>query len=152
MSAQGNVTLAALESAWPGPFIDHQLESDLASRYAERLGIHATHLLQPALFLSGGTQQKIILSKWLVAHAHVLIFDEPTRGIDIGARVEIYRLINDLAHKGNGIMIASVDLTEILGMCDRVLVLRQGRIVADLPRAEASKQLILSYASGGGPG
>ncbi len=150
MSAQDNVTLAALESAWPGPFIDHRLESDLANRYVERLGLHAAHLLQPALLLSGGTQQKIILSKWLVAHAHVLIFDEPTRGIDVGARVEIYYLLDDLARRGNGLLIASVDLTELLGLCDRILVLRRGRIVADLPRAHASKEIVLGYAAGGG--
>jgi ribose transport system ATP-binding protein len=84
-----------------------------------------------------------------MADARVLIFDEPTRGIDVGARVEIYRLMNNLAGKGTGIVIASVDLTEILGMCDRILVLRQGRIVADLPRVGASKQNILSFAGGG---
>jgi ribose transport system ATP-binding protein len=149
MRGQDNVTLAALENAWPGPFIDHRLESNLANYYAERLGIHAENLRQPTLFLSGGTQQKIVLSKWLAAHARVLIFDEPTRGIDVGARVEIYRLIDDLAQKGNGIIITSVDLAEILGMCDRILVLRQGRIAVDLPRAKASKQVILTYAGGG---
>ena len=149
MQAQENVTLAALEKAWPGPLIDRRLESDLANRYAERLGIRAENLHQPAMFLSGGTQQKIVLSKWLVAGARVLIFDEPTRGIDVGARVEIYRLIDDLAARGTGIVMISVDLTEILGMCDRILVLRQGRIVVDLPRASASKQAILSYAGGG---
>jgi ribose transport system ATP-binding protein len=101
--------------------------------------------------LSGGTQQKIILSKWLATQARVLIFDEPTRGIDIGARVEIYNLINDLAQNGNSIIITSVDFNEILGMCDRILVMRNGRIVANLPRSEASKQSLLAYASGGKP-
>ena len=149
MHAQGNISLAALANTWPGPFIDHRLESDLANHYAEQLRIPAENLQQPALVLSGGTQQKIVLSKWLAADARVLIFDQPTRGIDVGARVEIYRLINDLAVKGTGIIIASVDLTEILGLCDRILVMRHGRIVADLPRASASKQNILSYAGGG---
>ena len=103
------------------------------------------------MLLSGGTQQKIVLSKWLATQARVLIFDEPTRGIDIGARVEIYNLINDLAQNGNGIIITSVDLNEILGMCDRILVLRNGHIVADIPRASATKQNLLTYASGGTP-
>jgi ribose transport system ATP-binding protein len=151
MQAQENITLAALEKAWPGPLIDRRLESDLASRYTERLGIRPENLRQPAMFLSGGTQQKIVLSKWLVAGARVLIFDEPTRGIDVGARVEIYHLIHNLAARGTGIIIVSLDLTEILGMCDRILVLRQGRIVADLARAAASKQTILTYAGGGDP-
>ena len=148
LRAQDNMTLAALENAWPGPFIDHQLESDLANLYARRLGIQTENLQQPTLFLSGGTQQKIVLSKWLATHARVIIFDQPTSGIDIGARVEIYGLINDIASKGSGIIITSVDLTEIMGLCDRVLVLRQERIVADLPREKASKQIILAYASG----
>lgn len=149
MQTKNNITLAALENAWPGPLIDHRLESDLANRFAKRLGIRSENLLQPALELSGGTQQKIVLSKWLVAGARVLIFDEPTRGIDVGARVEIYNLISDLANKGTGIMIVSSNLTEILGMCDRILVIRQGKIVANLPRAKASKQIILRYAGGG---
>ncbi|MBN1303119.1 MAG: sugar ABC transporter ATP-binding protein [Anaerolineales bacterium] len=151
MLAQDNVTLAALESAWPGPLIDHRLENNLATHYAERLGIKAEHLRQQTSSLSGGTQQKIVLSKWLATQARVLVFDEPTRGIDIGARVEIYNLINDLAQNGNGIIITSVDLNEILGMCDRILVMRNGRIVADIPRIKASKQILLAYASGGTP-
>jgi ribose transport system ATP-binding protein len=150
MKAEHNMTLVALESAWPGPLIDHSRESEIAKHYAELLGIRNTSLSQPALHLSGGTQQKIVLSKWLAAHARVLIFDEPTRGVDIGARIEIYRLMNELARQGTGIIIASVDLSEILGMCDRILVLRRGAVVADLPRANASKQTILKYASGGG--
>jgi ribose transport system ATP-binding protein len=151
MKAQHNMTLVALESAWPGPLIDHSREDEIAAHYAELLGIRKASLNQPALHLSGGTQQKIVLSKWLAAHARVLIFDEPTRGVDIGARVEIYRLMNELARQGTGIIVASVDLSEILGMCDRILVLRRGALVADLPRAKASKQMILEYASGGDP-
>ena len=151
MLAQDNITLAALENAWPGPLIDHRLEYDLATHYAERLAIKAENLHQQTFMLSGGTQQKIILSKWLATQARVLIFDEPTRGIDIGARVEIYNLINDLAQNGNSIIITSVDFNEILGMCDRILVMRNGRIVANLPRSEASKQSLLAYASGGTP-
>jgi ABC-type sugar transport system ATPase subunit len=81
----------------------------------------------------------------------VLIFDEPTQGIDVGARVEIYRLMNELARQGVGMIIVSSDLSEILGMCDRILVLHQGRVAATLPRSEVSKQIILTYAGGGGP-
>lgn len=149
MQTKNNITLAALENAWPGPLIDHHLENDLANRFVQRLGIRSENLQQPALFLSGGTQQKIVLSKWLVAGARVLIFDEPTRGIDVGARIEIYNLISDLASKGTGVIVVSSNLTEILGMCDRILVLRHGKIVADLPREDASKQIILRLAGGG---
>ena len=150
MNAQDNMTLAALENAWRGPFIDHDAESDLGARYAERLGIRTETLLQRTLFLSGGTQQKVVLSKWLATHSRVLIFDEPTKGIDVGARAEIYRLMNELAKQGTGIIIVSSDLSELLGMCDRIMVLCQGRVAAILPRAEASRQSILAYASGGG--
>jgi ribose transport system ATP-binding protein len=150
MSAQDNMTLAALENAWPGPFLDRDAESDIGAQYAERLGIRLDNLLQRTLFLSGGTQQKVVLSKWLATRSQVLIFDEPTRGIDVGSRVEIYRLMDELAGQGVGIIIVSSDLAEILGMCDRILILHQGRVMATLPRSEASKQLILKYAGGGG--
>lgn len=151
MSAENNMTLAALASAWPGPLIDRAVEDEMVQRYAARLGIRPAELPQPAVFLSGGAQQKVVLSKWLAASARVLLFDEPTRGIDVGARVEIYRMIDDLARRGTGILIVSVDLTEVLALCDRILVLRHGRIVADLPREQASQQAILTYASGGMP-
>jgi len=149
MQAQHNMTLVALENAWPGPFIDHSRESEITNYYAGRLGIRNESLSQPALSLSGGTQQKVVLSKWLAARARVLIFDEPTRGIDVGARVEIYHLMRELARQGTGIILVSDDLTEIFGMCDRILVMRRGSIVADLPRADASKGEILRLSSGG---
>jgi ribose transport system ATP-binding protein len=151
MQAQHNMTLVALENAWPGPWIDRSREDDIANYYAGELGIRNETLTQPALALSGGTQQKLVLSKWLAARARVLIFDEPTRGVDVGARVEIYRLMGEQARRGTGIILVSSDLNEILGMCDRVLVMRRGSIVADLPRSNASQREILRLASGGGP-
>jgi ABC-type sugar transport system ATPase subunit len=150
MQAQHNMTLVALENAWPGPWIDHSRESDIASYYAGELGIRKETLFQPARTLSGGMQQKLVLSKWLAARARVLIFDEPTRGVDVGARVEIYRLMADLARRGTAIILVSSDLNEILGMCDRILVMRRGAIAAELPRANASQREILRLAGGGG--
>ncbi len=150
MQAQHNMTLVALENAWPGPWIDHSRESDIASYYAGELRIRNETLSQPARTLSGGTQQKLVLSKWLAARARVLIFDEPTRGVDVGARVEIYRLMADLARRGTAIILVSSDLNEILGMCDRILVMRRGAIAAELPRANASQREILRLAGGGG--
>ncbi len=150
MQAQHNMTLVALENAWPGPWIDHSREVDIAAYYAGELGIRNETLTQSAQTLSGGTQQKLVLSKWLAARARVLIFDEPTRGVDVGARVEIYRLMVDLARRGTAIILVSADLNEILGMCDRILVMRRGSVVADLPRASASQREILRLASGGG--
>jgi len=149
MQAQHNMTLVALENAWPGPLIDSSRENEIANYYAGELGIRSESLARPAQSLSGGTQQKLVLSKWLAARARVLIFDEPTRGVDVGARVEIYRLMGDLVRRGSAIILVSSDLNEILGMCDRVLVMRRGSIVADLPRAEASQREILRLAGGG---
>jgi ribose transport system ATP-binding protein len=151
MQAQHNMTLVALENAWPGPLIDRTRENDIAKFYAGELGIRNESLSLPAIALSGGTQQKLVLSKWLAARARVLIFDEPTRGVDVGARVEIYRLMGDLARRGTAIILVSSDLTEILGMCDRVLIMRRGTIVTDLPRSSATQREILRLASGGGP-
>ncbi|HEY4723040.1 MAG TPA: ATP-binding cassette domain-containing protein, partial [Anaerolineae bacterium] len=150
MSAQDNMTLAALENAWPGPFIDRDTESDMVNRYAGRLGLRDENLAQDVLYLSGGTQQKVVISKWLATRSRVLIFDEPTQGIDVGARVEIYHFMNELAQQGTAIIVVSSDLSEILGLCDRILVLYQGRIAANLPRAIASRQAVLAYANGGG--
>jgi ribose transport system ATP-binding protein len=150
MQAQHNMTLVALENAWPGPWIDHSREVDIAQYYAGELGIRSETLAQPALTLSGGTQQKLVLSKWLAARARVLIFDEPTRGIDVGARVEIYRLMSGLVRRGTAIILVSSDLSEILGMCDRILVMHRGAIAAELPRANASQREILRLAGGGG--
>jgi ribose transport system ATP-binding protein len=149
MRAQHNMTLAALESAWPGPLIDHSRENVIVNYFAKKMGIRDDKLNQPALSLSGGTQQKVILSKWLAAHARLLIFEEPTRGIDVGARVEIYHLIGDLARRGTGIILVSVDLTEIFGMCDQIIVMRAGSIVANLPRDKTTKSEILKYSGGG---
>jgi len=149
MRAQQNMTLVAMENAWPGPLIDHSREKEIAQYYADRLGIRHEGLSQPVMSLSGGTQQKVVLSKWLAAYTRVLLFDEPTRGIDVGARVEIYHLMADLARRGTGIMLVSLDLTEILGMCDRILVMRSGSIIADLPRENASKSEILRISSTG---
>ncbi|MBN2084948.1 MAG: sugar ABC transporter ATP-binding protein [Anaerolineales bacterium] len=150
MQARHNMTLVALENAWPGPWIDHSREIDIANFYAGELGIRSETLTQPARTLSGGTQQKLVLSKWLAARARVLIFDEPTRGVDVGARVEIYRLMNDLARRGTAIILVSSDLNEILGMCDRILVMRRGTIAAELLRANASQREILRLSSGVG--
>lgn len=149
MSAQDNMTLAVLDNAWPGPFIDRVAEDEIVNHYALRLGIRSQHLTQKTLFLSGGTQQKVVLSKWLATSSRVLLFDEPTQGVDVGARVEIYRLMNDLVHKGMGIILVSADVNEILGMCDRIIVLHQGRIATVLPREVASQQQVLTYANGG---
>src|SRR6185437_10264926 len=99
--------------------------------------------------LSGGNQQKVVLSKWLARRPRVLILDEPTRGVDVGAKSEIYALMDELAAAGIAILMISSDLEEVLGMSDRVLVLHEGRLAGELPRAALSEQAIMHLATGG---
>jgi ribose transport system ATP-binding protein len=97
-------------------------------------------------FLSGGNQQKVVVAKWLFAETSVLIFDEPTRGIDVGAKYEIYNLIWDLAERGKGLIVVSSDLPELLGICHRIMVFSRGAIVGELPRDEFSEKAVLELA------
>jgi ribose transport system ATP-binding protein len=103
---------------------------------------------QPARTLSGGNQQKVVLGKWLLSKPKVLLLDEPTRGIDVGAKFEIYRLIHELADQGAGVLVISSEMEELIGLCDRILVMRGGRLVDDLPRAQFDRERILSAALG----
>ena len=105
-------------------------------------------MFQKTQFLSGGNQQKVVLSRWLCRQCKVLIIDEPTRGIDVGAKYEIYKLMNSLSDQGIGIIMISSELPEILGMSDRVLIFYEGRIAAELDRNELSQERILEYAAG----
>jgi putative multiple sugar transport system ATP-binding protein len=98
-----------------------------------------------AINLSGGNQQKVVLSKWLFASPEILILDEPTRGIDVGAKYEIYTIINRLASEGKGIILLSSELPEILGICDRIYVMRRGKIVGEVPAKDASQELIMKF-------
>jgi ribose transport system ATP-binding protein len=101
---------------------------------------------QPVKTLSGGNQQKVVLAKWLLAEPQVLILDEPTRGIDVGAKFEIYQLIHELADRGAGVLVISSDLEELTGICDRILVMSQGRLTDELTRAEFDRERILQSA------
>ena len=98
--------------------------------------------------LSGGNQQKVVIARWIAADPKVLILDEPTRGIDVGAKAEVHALIADLAARGVAILLISSELPEVMGMSHRILVMREGRLVADIPRAEASEERIMSAAAG----
>jgi ribose transport system ATP-binding protein len=118
-----------------------------AQRIAElRIKTPGPH--QRVVHLSGGNQQKVVLGKWLCTDADILIFDEPTRGIDVGAKVEIYQLINQLAARGAGILMISSELPEILGMSDRILVMQGGRIAGEFTAAEATQEKLLAAALG----
>jgi ribose transport system ATP-binding protein len=120
-----------------------------AENYVKELKIRPGNIELHSRNLSGGNQQKVVIAKWLCTHAKVFIFDEPTRGIDVGAKVEVYRLMNQLVENGSIVIMISSDLPEILGMCDRVLVMSEGKLTADLPIQEASQEKIMKAATGG---
>jgi len=132
------------------------VERTLADGYATRLSVRMTNVDQLASALSGGNQQKVVFAKWLASEPRVLILDEPTRGIDIGAKVEVHRIIGDLAASGLAIILISSDLPEVLAMSDRIIVLHEGAITAELPRAEANEERVMFAATGqhqdAGPG
>jgi len=113
-----------------------------------RLRIATPSVNQQVQFLSGGNQQKVVLAKWLASRSKILIFDEPTRGIDVGAKVEVYMLMNSLIESGVAVIMVSSEMAELLGMSDRILVMHEGRIAAELARAEATQEKILAAAMG----
>jgi len=143
-----NITLAILSRLSRGGSIDFAEETRIASEYLRRLRIKASSLHASVGTLSGGNQQKVALSRWLAANPSVLILDEPTQGIDIGAKAEIHALIGDLAGQGMAVLMISSELPEVLGMSDRIAVMHEGRIVGVLDRAEATQEKILNLALG----
>ena len=148
MSIRENTTLANLgEIAW-GPFLNRGQEREVSRKYVEELQVKTPGIEQYAQNLSGGNQQKVVLAKWLFTESKVLIFDEPTRGIDVGAKVEIYKLMNALVKQGVVVLMISSELPEILGMCDRILVMHEGQLKGELARAEATQEKIMHMATG----
>ena len=141
---KSNVTLANLPGvAWRG-VIDEAREQQVANRYRSSLNIRSSGIFQRALNLSGGNQQKVVLSKWLFAQPRVLILDEPTRGIDVGAKYEIYTIINELADAGKAVILISSEMTELLGICDRIYVMNEGKLVDEMPAADATQEKIMA--------
>ena len=138
-----NTTLANLDGVSSGTVIDDRMEAKVASDYRQKLRIRSHSIYQEAVNLSGGNQQKVVLSKWLFTNPEILILDEPTRGIDVGAKFEIYTIINQLAAEGKGILMISSEMPELLGTCDRIYVMNEGRIVAELTKEEASQESIM---------
>jgi len=146
-SARENFGLPNLKRFQWGPFIDRRRERRAFGDYIERLRIKVADPEQPAENLSGGNQQKVVLAKWLARHADVILIDEPTRGIDVGAKHEIYQLMNQLASQGKAIIMVSSELPEILGMSDRVIVMHEGRTMGEITDvAHASQEDILAMA------
>lgn len=148
MPISANTTLASLRGLARFGFLDFQSEREIAADFAAKLAVKTPALFAAAATLSGGNQQKVALSRWLAIKPSVLILDEPTQGIDVGAKSEIHSLMGELAAQGMAILMISSELPEILGMSDRIAVMRGGGIVATLDRAEATQQKILAAALG----
>lgn len=145
MPIRENTTLSRLEKVSRRLVIDQDKEVLAAEQYREKLQIKCPTIEQKVGNLSGGNQQKVLLSKWMFADPEILILDEPTRGIDVGAKYEIYCIINQLVDEGNSVVMISSELPEVLGMCDRVFVMDEGRVVAELDKSEADQETIMTY-------
>ncbi|GMN99243.1 xylose ABC transporter ATP-binding protein [Parageobacillus thermoglucosidasius] len=144
-----NSTLVALKRVTNWNMIDHALEVKYAEEMTKKMKLKASNLELKVSQLSGGNQQKVVLSKWLLNNPQVLILDEPTRGIDVGAKYEIYKIINELASQGVGIVLISSELPEVMGMSDRILVMSEGRITGEFSRENATQEKIMACATGG---
>ena len=138
-----NVTLANLEGVSKRSVIDEAAELKVANKYRKDLAIRCSGVFQTTVNLSGGNQQKVVLSKWLFSGPDVLILDEPTRGIDVGAKYEIYGIINELAEAGKAIIVISSEMQELLGISDRIYVMNEGRFVAEMPAKQATQEKIM---------
>jgi ribose transport system ATP-binding protein len=146
MALHENLSLPSLPFIFPNGVIQFKKEFDLVNSFIEKLRIRTPHIFQTVNNLSGGNQQKVVVAKWLALKPAVLILDEPTRGIDVGAKAEIHNLIDELAREGIGIILISSELPEILALSDRILVVSKGRITAELTKEMASQEKIMEYA------
>ncbi|HEU4798838.1 MAG TPA: sugar ABC transporter ATP-binding protein [bacterium] len=144
----GNITISRLQALLRGPLMSLQREQELGGTFMERLRIDPAARWKTVRFLSGGTQQKVLIARWLFAETKVLILDEPTQGIDVGAKVEVYRLINELTAQGMAVILISSDYRELLAMSDRVAVIREGRVLRIVPAGSLDEYAIVAAASG----
>jgi rhamnose transport system ATP-binding protein len=143
-----NSTLTVLPTMTTGGLIRRRRERKLAQSYVDQLAIKCSDLAQKLSSLSGGNQQKVVLAKWLATKPLLLILDEPTRGVDIGTKAEVHRLISDLAEKGLAILMISSELPEVIGVSDRILVLHEGRMAGEFSRREATQEALMAAATG----
>jgi ribose transport system ATP-binding protein len=146
INIKDNIMLSNYDRYTAAGWVKEKEARKVSDHYIQRLGIKAVNWNQEVGNLSGGNQQKVVLAKWLCRHTNVLIFDEPTRGIDVGAKYEVYELMYELVKNGVTVIMISSELPEILGMSDRILVMAEGRITAELSAAEASQEMITNYA------
>jgi ribose transport system ATP-binding protein len=149
LTVRENITMADLKAVSKQSVISRQKEMAKADQFISSLNIKTPHMEQRTKFLSGGNQQKVVIAKWLHTKTKIFIFDEPTRGIDVGAKIEVYQLMNQLAKEGNAIIMISSEMPEILGLSDRILVMSEGRVTATMNREEATQEKIMFYATAG---
>lgn len=147
-SVRVNTVIVAIHKILKHGFISYKEEEKISKEYVKKLHTATPSVNQKAMFLSGGNQQKVVLAKWLFSDSEIIIFDEPTRGIDVGARREIYQIINGLVADGKTIIVVSSDMEEIMGLSDRILVMHEGNIAGELSKQEFSQSLITEYAVG----
>ena len=147
MTVTRNATLTVLRQVQRFGLVSHKKEREIAARWTERMLLKG-HIEEPAQILSGGNQQKVVLAKWLATQPKLLIVDEPTRGVDVGAKSEVHRTLSQLAREGMAIIMISSDMPEVIGMADRVLVMHEGKLTAELSRSEATEEAIMFAATG----
>jgi ABC-type sugar transport system ATPase subunit len=143
-----NIVLATLPRHSEAGWMNRPRMTQTARSFVDKLSIRTPHLRQKTMLLSGGNQQKVVLAKWLASQPKVLILDEPTRGIDVGAKAEVHALMSQLARSGIGIIMISSELPEIMAMSDRIVVMHEGRVAAILDRSQATQELVMAFASG----
>jgi ribose transport system ATP-binding protein len=151
MPVRSNISLPSLRSLARWLFIQFGKEAELAEGYRQKLDIRCPSTMTPAVSLSGGNQQKVVIAKWLAKTPRLLIVDEPTRGIDVGAKADVHNLIIQLADQGVGVLMVSSELPEILDISDRIYVMHEGKLAGEVSRKGATEELIMSYASGQHP-
>ena len=144
MSVEKNTTLVALDKVIKGGVIQSNLEEEAAKEYVDKLHTMTPSIKTEVQFLSGGNQQKVVIAKWLFQESEILFLDEPTRGIDVGAKAEIYRLMTQMVKEGKTVIMISSEMPELLGMCDRIMVMHEGHKMGELTSAEATQEKIMA--------
>jgi inositol transport system ATP-binding protein len=142
-----NVMLSGLERVIHGGYLHRSQERELVTALCERMNVKTPSLETTVEALSGGNQQKVVLAKWMLRDPDILLLDEPTRGIDVGAKYEIYKIMNELAAEGKAVVLVSSELPELLGVCDRIYVMAKGTITGELAAAEATQERIMAFAT-----
>ena len=146
-TVEENITLASLSKLFSFGIINKKTEGEVTKESIDKLKVRTQSRKTPVVSLSGGNQQKVVIAKWLLTEPDIIIMDEPTRGIDVGAKREIYLLLGELVKAGKAVVVISSEIPEIMGVADRILVMAEGRVTGQLKREEFSQELIMNYAS-----